>query len=245
VRAHETAVRGSERTGVPTPGSEAGASFAEMTGSPLPKDFACADGRFCVLVLFMIPTTPPAPAGRFPLMIEAPCGVVATRSADDGIAVPLLVAIRSRLRRFGARFAALAARFSAGIIGGAAARRRPQLPPMSRRVAWFVRKVPEAGRFREELHYLLWQPEMAARVAATPQARRSLRLLCEMLGVELPPGLFARRTPGGPGLPPGSSGLRSAPPAEPATGGRASPRSRHAERARLLLAGAVVFLFRS
>ena len=176
-------------------------------------------------------TTPPAPAGRFPLTIEGPCGVAAAQSAGGWIAVPLIVAIWSRLRRLGARFAA--------------ARRRPQLPPMSRRVAWFVRKVPEAGRFREELHYLLWQPEMAARVAAAPQARRSLRLLCQMLGVELPPGLFARRTPGGPGLPPGSSGLRSAPPAEPATGGRASPRSRGAGRARLLLAGAIVFLFRS
>ena len=161
----------------------------------------------------MNPMTPLTLAGHFPLLIEGACGVVAARGAGRWFAVPSIVAIWSRLRRLGARLAATT-------------RRRPPLPPMSRRAAWLVRNLPNAGPFREKLHYLLWRPEMVALVAADPQVRRSLRLLSRMLGVKPPPGLFARRSPGGPGSGSAASGLRS-------IEGRTSPRRRDAERGRL------------
>jgi hypothetical protein len=161
----------------------------------------------------MNPITPPALAGHIPLLIEGVCGVIAQRGAGGWFAVPSIVAIWSRLRRLGARLAA--------------ARRRPPLPPMSRSVARLVRKMPEAERIREKLHYVLWQPETAALVAANPQARRTLRLLCRMLGVTPPPGLFVRRSPGAPGSGSAASGPQ---PIE----GRTTRRRRDPERARLV-----------
>jgi len=163
-------------------------------------------------------------------MIEGVCGVVAARGAGGWILVPSIVAIGSRLRRLGARFAALTARCSAAAMRGAAARRRPQLPPMSRRVAWLLRNAPEAEHFREKLHHVLRQPKTAALVAAKPHVRRSLRQLCRMLGVEPPPELFARRPRSGPALRPAASGPRSAPSAGPAADGRGSLRSRDTAR---------------
>ena len=122
------------------------------------------------------------------------------------MAGPLIHLIWTRVRRLGARFAALAARVRAGALRSLApARRRaasrpaspaPASPPPPPRLpngfAWLVRLVGrEAAGCGGQLQLLLTDPEFATLIAATPQMGRVLRPLCRMLGVE-PPALPAR-----------------------------------------------------
>jgi hypothetical protein len=84
--------------------------------------------------------------------------------------------------------------------------------------------VPEAAAFGAQLQHLLADPEMAALVAAAPQAGRVLRPLCRMLGVRPPPGPLA--PPSRPRAPaPPSPGLTRgpAPPSPGLTRGPAPP----------------------
>ncbi len=116
---------------------------------------------------------------------------------------PLLVLLWTRLQHVSQRLAALAARAAAG---RALTRRRvapltparrvppaPWAPPLApsprlpHKFAWLVRLVPEAACYGSQLRHLLTAPEMAALLAASPQARRLLRPLCRMLAVAPPP----------------------------------------------------------
>lgn len=164
----------------------------------------------------MPPLPPPAPADRLAGIIDLLCRSVAAQSAGGRLAGPLIILIWSRLRRIAGRFAGLAARFRAGkLVRRAATGRRPARPgrpqgkrPLPQGSAWLVRLVPQAAAGASQLRYLLAEPEMAALIAAAPQARRLLRPLCRMLGVRLPPG------PPAPG---------SAPPAAPDPPAAAEP----------------------
>ncbi len=183
--------------------------------SPLPSP---APACCCARVL--APLTPAAaPADRFALLIEVLCRAIAAR-VGRGLAGPLIILIVVRLRRMAGRFASLTARRQAAPAanGPAAPRRRRAaragLPParLPRGFGWLVRLVPQAAAGAAQLQHLLTDPEMAALIAAAPQAGRILRPLCRMLGVRPPPGPLT------PPLRP-----RAPQPLRPASSGRAPP----------------------
>ena len=174
----------------------------------------------------------PAPAERFAGIIAGLRHAIAAAAAKNAPARPLLLLLWSRLHRFVVRFAALSARVAAGT---AAPRRRPASPRpaaersrkpyqrLPRRFAWLPPLVPgEAAAYGSQLQHLLAEPEMAALIAAAPQAGRVLRPLCRMLGVRLPPALL----PPPPAPPPARPVAPSRP--RPAAPGPAPLPSRHA-----------------
>jgi hypothetical protein len=156
----------------------------------------------------------PALSARFSLMLQELRRVIAVRCAGRDAAItvarPLLILLWAQLNRTVARFNVLAARVAAGQL--AAPRPRPAhdnasrpapLSPLPSRArpmwptgsGWLVRLVPEAACSAGGLHYLVTQPELAALLAAAPQAGRLLRPLCRLLGVKLPPALQLPRVP--------------------------------------------------
>ncbi|HLN08195.1 MAG TPA: hypothetical protein VK281_04440, partial [Xanthobacteraceae bacterium] len=111
----------------------------------------------------------------------------------------LLILLWTRLRQVSQRLAALAARAAAGralthrprsvhVAPLTPIRRAPPapFPRLPHKFAWLVRLVPQAASHGSQLRHLLSEPEMAALLAASPQARRLLRPLCRMLAVEPP-----------------------------------------------------------
>ena len=148
----------------------------------------------------MPPASPPdprGPAGRFAVIIDGLCRAVAARAARDRAATALLVLVWGMLRRMAVRLATLAAQASAGTLPRHRARaprapRRQSLRPRQRLpagFAWLVRLAPEAAGYGGQLQHLLADPEMAALLAAAPQAGRILRPLCRMLAVPPTPAL--------------------------------------------------------
>jgi hypothetical protein len=130
---------------------------------------------------------------RFARFIERLCAVIGVYGGVFPWAGPLVAAAQGRVRRFGERFALLAARASGGKIrvrrkgaarGPDAARRRP--PILSATMAWLMEAVGAAFHCAEAFNRLLDDPEMAHLVAAAPQAGRILRPLCRMLRVKRP-----------------------------------------------------------
>jgi hypothetical protein len=170
-------------------------------------------------------TTASAPADDVALLIEGLCRAIAARGAARGLAGPFIILVWSRLRRMAGRVSRLAARFRAGNLPAPRARRRrprPAAPPdpskrLPRGFAWLTRMVPEVAAGGSQLGHLLGQPEMAALIAAAPQAGRILRPLCRMLGIDHPPLRLPRR----PRAPPPSVQADAAGPEPPA--GRPPP----------------------
>ena len=67
---------------------------------------------------------------------------------------------------------------------------RPKPPlRLPRGKSWLIRQVQETAFGYYRLQHLLARPEMAAWIAATPQAGRILRPLCRALGVPPSPGI--------------------------------------------------------
>jgi hypothetical protein len=192
-------------------------------GSRLPRR-----GTACFAPLVML-TIPPAAADRFALLIEGLCQAVAA-SCGRGLAGPLILLIWTRLRRLGARFAALAARQRTDKPPPARRPRpaapRPRAPRLPRGFAWLVRLVPEAAVRGSQLRHLLTEPEMAALIAAAPQAGRLLRPLCRMLGVDPPPALRLPRRPGAAPAAPAPASPAQVPSAQPPPRLRPPPRRR-------------------
>ncbi len=167
--------------------------------------------------------TPSTPAAHLAGIIDLLCRTVAAQIKGGRLAGPLIILIWSRLRRLGTRFAALDARVQAGTLRATAAARRraapraarPRPPPvLPRRFAWLIRLVPESAAGASQLQYLLAGPEMAALVAAAPQAGRILRPLCHMLGLR-PPAILALPPPdrrAAPACPAGADPARPIPP---------------------------------
>ena len=143
--------------------------------------------------------TPHPPAARFARLIAALCDAVAARvigPARPGLAGPLVILIWSRLQRIAGRIARLAARAEAGRLRPPrprpAASRRPPSPPyqrLPRGAAWLIRAVPAAASAAGQLEALLADPATRTLIEAAPQIGRTLRPLCRMLGVSLPPAL--------------------------------------------------------
>ncbi|CAG4917252.1 unnamed protein product [Acidocella sp. C78] len=122
---------------------------------------------------------------RFETFIEALCAHIAAAGLKHGVAGPVIVLIWQRLRRLGARFARLAAiparRRKTARAGSAGPR-----SPLPRRFAWLTRLIPGTASVAAQFRAMLETEEMAALVAATPQAGRILRPLCHTLGIRPP-----------------------------------------------------------
>ncbi len=122
---------------------------------------------------------------RFETFIEALCAHIAAAGLKHGVAGPVIVLIWQRLRRLAARFARLAAiparRRKTARAGSAGPR-----SPLPRRFAWLTRLIPGTASVAAQFRAMLETPELAALVAATPQAGRILRPLCHTLGIRPP-----------------------------------------------------------
>ena len=184
-----------------------------------------------------IPPLPPV-AQTFAGIIAGLCRAIAVGAGRNPLAAPLMLLLWPRLNRLARRVTRLAARVAAGTAAPRrpaaprppAARPRPPYRRLPRRFAWLVRLVPEAASAGSQLSYLLATEEMAALLAAAPQAGRLLRPLCRTLGVRPPPALAPKPR----AAPPPAAPRRAAAP-RPSPAPRAAPhpapqRPRHARR---------------
>ena len=144
-----------------------------------------------VHVLFMNTFALPPVAARLGLALDGLGRAVAARIAAPVMSAAMILLVWRRLRRIEGEIAGLLARFQAGRLGGARAE-RARLPVG---FGWLLALVPgEAACFAGQIRAALAEPEMVALLQAAPQARRSLRPLCRMLGLE--PGVLAPRAAG-------------------------------------------------
>jgi hypothetical protein len=126
----------------------------------------------------------------------------AARAGRDHAVAPLVTLLWTRLARLTARFDALVARLAAGHPAAPArqrarsasvvpARKAPAaILRLPRGQAWLIRLLPgEAASYGCQLQALLADPQMAALLAAAPEAGRILRPLCRLLAIA-PEGLL-------------------------------------------------------
>ena len=185
------------------------------------------------------------------MIVQSLRDAIAAHAARDRTTVALAWLVWPYLHRLAVRFAALAARVRAGRVVARATGRvraapvvqRLRLPALPQGFGWLARLAPSILPLRSQVCHLLGDPELAALLAAAPQAARILRPLCRMLGIKagpgFPPALFHRPDPPPPPdpspspdplplplpLPQPSPAL--APPApEPPTSSRPPPRRR-------------------
>ena len=171
-------------------------------------------------------TLPPAPTSlshHLAIIVGAMRGALAARCAKDRVAAPLILLAWTRLGRLAARFERLMAKVRAGRLPAAPVVRRrvaavpgvfrppgvPQPLQLPRGFGWLLRLVRETAAYSGQVETLLADPEMAALLAASPQARRILRPLCHMLAIRPGPALSIPR--------------RRKPPAPPAAAIAAAP----------------------
>ena len=133
---------------------------------------------------------------RFSLVLGGLCRAVAARIAGGALAPAMIVLIWSRLKRVERQVLRLLTRFRAGRLrvvpdtpvvrsASGGARRGGVASALPRGFAWLIPLVPQwAAGYASQLRVVLAEPEMVALIAAAPQARRALRPLCRMLGIE-------------------------------------------------------------
>ena len=180
-----------------------------------------------------LPAPAPAPSlsQRLTLVVQALRAAIAAHAARDRATVAVAWLVWPYLNRLAARFAALALRVQAGKPAVAPRATRPRAAPetprsrspgLPRGFAWLARFAPGILPLRGQVCHLLGDPELAALLAAAPQAGRILRPLCRMLGIEagpgFPPALFQRPDPSPPPDPPSTPppGPSPVPPPSPA-----------------------------
>lgn len=122
------------------------------------------------------------------LIVDGLCRVIALRASKTWAIAPLVLVLWSYLRRLARRFERLLARIDSGRAAPRPSPSRPERAdtrPKSRlpaAFAWLCWMAPEAAALGTQLQALLAEPELAARLAAVPQAGRLLRQLLHMLG---------------------------------------------------------------
>ncbi len=127
-------------------------------------------------------------AGRFAQIIDDLCHTVPKFIARDRTAGPLIILIFNHLRRLGRQFAGLATRVQTGTLPAPRRRstvRRAGLTrapgPLPTGFAWLGNLMPETRVYGCRLQQLvLNDPEMAALIAACPQAARIVRSILWM-----------------------------------------------------------------
>ncbi len=155
---------------------------------------------------------PEAPdvAGRLAQILDGVRDLAARHAARNWVLIPVTLLLSAYLSSVARRFASLAARLAAGPLRHRPPRPRPPHPeaaaerPAAKprvpvRFGWLIEWLGyhAVGRGSQLRHVLANDPEMAAIMAASPQAGRILRPLCRMLGLapgpDLPPSLFPPR----------------------------------------------------
>ena len=159
-----------------------------------------------------LPAPGPSLSQRLTLVVQALRAAIAAHAARDRAAVAVAWLVWPYLNRLAHRFAALAARVQAGkgVVAPTTRLRaaaevprlqapRPRPPGLPQGFAWLARLAPSILPLRSQVCHLLGDPELAALLAAAPQAGRILRPLCRMLGIEagpeFPRALFAPPDP--------------------------------------------------
>jgi len=172
-----------------------------------------------VLVLFMQGVAARSLTDRFAWLFDGLCKAIGVNAHRRGMEAALAWVVWHRVRVLGERLIALAARVQAGRLP----RRRTATPhpgfgplhgpkpqgereksaevaasgvrlALPRGFGWIRKMLPEAAQFAGVIQYMLRDPEVAGLVEKSPQARRILRRLCNLLGVNAPE--FLRRGSG-------------------------------------------------
>jgi hypothetical protein len=130
------------------------------------------------------------------LIVTALQKAAAARAGRDHAVAPLVTLLWTRLARLTARFDTLVARLTAGHPAAPARQRtRPTSTASARKApaaglrlprshTWLIRLLPgEAASYGCQLQALLADPQMAALLAAAPEAGRILRPLCRLLAI--------------------------------------------------------------
>ena len=119
-----------------------------------------------------------------------------TRALFARLLGPLLYPLWNRISRTRQRLARAMARIIAGAPTGPArpratpSKRGTTSPVPRRRHGWLTHLLgDDIPAYASQLTHLLHQPGVAAALAASPGATRTLRPLCRMLGTDLPPAL--------------------------------------------------------
>ncbi len=108
----------------------------------------------------------------------------------------MILLVWQRLRRVERQILGMLARFQSGRLKMCSEVRLPRVSvrrpgaglALPRRFGWLLPLVPhQAANFAGQIGTLLAEPEMAALLAAAPQARRVLGPVCRMLGVVMVP----------------------------------------------------------
>ncbi len=176
------------------------------------------------------PPAAPAPAG----LPQAPLPVAEiARRLDNTLTLllaliaaqfrllgPITVPLWTRISRTHQRLVRALAHLAAGRTprpprprASRAGRPRPRAPALSRRRGWVVFTLGyQAANLASQLNHLLRQPGAAEALAASPACARTLRPLCRMLGVTIPPALRLPPPPPRPPKPPPAAPKAEAPP---------------------------------
>jgi hypothetical protein len=122
-----------------------------------------------------------------------------------GLEAEIAVLLHRRIARVAGRIERMLVRFRAArlwrVVGrkvraGSGAIRPRRIDTLPRRFGWLVRAGGHlAAGFGSQLQTVLAEPEMAALLAASPEAVRVLRPLCRALALELPCFADKPRTP--------------------------------------------------
>lgn len=153
-----------------------------------------------------IPVPTSCVAGKFALIMGGLCHMVPKLIARDRSAGPLIILIFDHLRRLARRFAALAARAQIGTLPAIRRRRarsatRPAASsrarsPLPSGFAWLGKLMPETQAYGMQLQQLvLNDPEVAALIAACPQAGRILRSILWMTAIRPVPAILRTSRP--------------------------------------------------
>ncbi len=134
-------------------------------------------------------------ARSFAPAIKAICALIAHHAGLDRRLSPIVLIVWGRLNRTLTRLDRLIARWQAGTLRPP--RPKPTTPrtPVTRtppatkvptEKAWLLRLIPHAGQHHGHVETIVNNAELAALVAAAPQAGRLLRPLARMFGIPLP-----------------------------------------------------------
>jgi len=136
---------------------------------------------------------------RLAMILDGLCKAVAARIAPGmagwAMTAPMILLVWKRIRRSEQQVQALLRRFREGRlwtckvarVGVSRERRAVAAVPsgLPQRFGWLMAWVPyQAAGYASQLRVQLSDPEMIALLTAAPQARRALRPVCRMLGIE-------------------------------------------------------------
>ena len=134
-----------------------------------------------------------SPAERLSLSLDGLARAVAGRIVSRVMSAVMILLVWRRVKRVEREILGLLARLAAGRLrvvamprsGGGGGGARSADVRLPRGFAWLLPLVPcDAACFAGQIRTVLAEPEMVELLRVSPQARRVLRPLCRMLGIE-------------------------------------------------------------